>query len=437
MNAQSATFPTLVAGAGSRLPRPPPRRIALLGNFLPRLCGIATFTTHVHAALRAHAPDVGVDVYAMVDPGSTYGFPRAVRGTIDQEDRSSYVRAAAAIEASGADLLWIQHEYGIFGGVAGEYLFDLVDNSSIPIAVTLHTVLEQPEPSQRAVIERLAARSSLLIVMAQRARTLLRQIYRVPGHKIAVVEHGVPDRPFVPPALARRRLGMEDRKTVLTFGLLSPGKGIEAMIRAMPEILGHCPEAVYEIVGATHPHLVAREGERYREMLQALARELGVEESLRWENRFVDEEELLDRIAAADVYVTPYRNAQQITSGTLSYAFALGKPIVSTGYVHASELLAQGRGRLIPFDDTGSLAREVGSLLADDAARARMASRAYAYGRDFTWHRMVDRIADAFAGVAAQTTRGTYALPNREPRESAVAGWRSPMSLVRGPGEIA
>jgi glycosyltransferase involved in cell wall biosynthesis len=390
-------------------------RIALLGNFLPRLCGIATFTTYVHQALRERWPDLTVDVYAMVDPGQRYNFPPAVTATIDQEKRDDYHRAAARVQGSGADLLWIQHEYGIFGGTAGEYLIDLLDAVSTPVALTLHTVLETPNADQRRVLEQLIERASVLIVMAERARTLLRRIYKVPARKIAVIEHGVPDRRYVAPSAARQSFGLEDRRTILTFGLLSPDKGIETMIRAMPAILARCPDVLYRIVGATHPHLLAQEGERHRETLQALARELGVDRHLRWDNRFLEEEDLLDRISMADVYVTPYRNAQQITSGTLSYALALGKPIVSTPYVHASELLAQGRGKLVGFGDPAALANEIGSLLVDDAMRERMAIRAHAHGSAFTWKRMVERAGAAFAEIISNPPIGqgrTAAVPS-------------------------
>lgn len=376
-----------------------PRRVALIGNFLPRLCGIATFTTHLHSALGALHREVAVEVYAMVDPGRSYAFPPAVAMAIDQDEPDSYRRAARRIEASGADLVWVQHEYGIFGGPAGEYLLDLLDAVSAPVAATLHTVLETPNPDQRRVLERLAARASVLIVMAQTASALLQRAYGVPESKIAVIEHGVPDRGYVTPSAARRRFGVEDRKTIMTFGLLSPGKGIETMILAMPEILNRCPDALYRIVGATHPHLVAHEGERHREALQALARTLGVDAHLHWEDRFLDEDELLDHLAMADVYVTPYRNPQQITSGTLSYAAGLGKPIVATPYVHATELLAEGRGMLVGFDDTKAIASVVGALLADDGRRARMAARAYAHSRALTWRRMAERALDRFCAT--------------------------------------
>lgn len=385
------TAPVLLGGQ--------PRRIALIGNFLPRLCGIATFTTHVHGALTGLPAGPEVDVYAMVDGGRSYDFPPAVALAIDQEDRDGYRRAARRIEARDVDLVWVQHEYGIFGGTAGEYLLDLLDAVSAPVAATLHTVLESPNADQRRVLERLADRADLLIVMAERARTLLQRVYGVPAAKVAVIEHGVPDRGYVAPAAARRCFGAEDRKTVMTFGLLSPDKGIETMIRAMPAIVEHCPEIIYRIVGATHPHLVAHEGERHRESLQALARELGVDAHLRWENRFLDEEALLDRLAMADIYVTPYRNPQQITSGTLSYAAALGKPIVSTPYVHATELLAEGRGMLVGFDDVGAMAEAITTLLTDERRRERLAVRAHAHGRALTWSRMAERAMDRFAAV--------------------------------------
>lgn len=374
--------------------QPSPRRIALIGNFLPRLCGLATFTTHVHGALTASRPAPQVDVYAMVDPGRRYDFPAAVTMAVDQEEREAYRVAAARIDASATDLIWVQHEYGIYGGPAGGYLLDLLDATSAPVVATLHTVLETPDPDQRRVLERLASRASLLVVMADHARSLLERVYRVPADRIAVVQHGVPDRDFVPPSFARRRFGIPDRKTIMTFGLLSPGKGIEAMIQAMPAILARCPEAVYRVIGATHPHLVAHEGERYREMLKAMALDLGVDRNVFWEECFLDEADLLDRLATADVYVTPYRNAQQITSGTLSYASALGKPIVATPYVHATELLAGGRGLLVGFDQVEEMAQAVGTLLADDDLRGRMAARAYAHGRALTWRRMVERTLD-------------------------------------------
>lgn len=404
--------PVRQSAAAARRPR-----IALVGNFLPRRCGIATFTSHVYGALGSMLDAPVVDVYAMVDPGNRYDFPPAVSMTIAEQDRSGYGRAAQRIEASGTDMVWVQHEYGIFGGPAGAYLFDLLDSVSIPVVATLHTVLEAPNADQRYVLEQLARRATVVIVMAHRARHLLEQVYRVPRSKIAVIEHGVPERGYVTPSAARQCFGMEDRKTVMTFGLLSPDKGIETMIRAMPRIVEHCPEVIYRVVGATHPHLLAREGERHRDMLQALAHQVGVASHLRWDNRFLDEEALLDRLATADVYVTPYRNPQQITSGTLSYAAALGKPIVATPYVHATELLAEHRGIVVGFDDIDGMANAIGALLTDDERRNRLAARAFAHSRALTWSRMARRVLDRFRDSQVDIGSTQHRQPAAEPVE--------------------
>lgn len=372
------------------------RRIALVGNALPRRCGLATYTSHVHDAMRARFPGIAIDHYAMVDPGGRYAFPATVRATIDQEDRAAYRTAADRIAASGADLVWVQHEFGIYGGSAGDYLLDLLEAVAAPVAVTLHTVLDAPNEDQCRVVEALAARAGVLIVMAEKAREILMRRYGVAHAKIAVIPHGAPDRAFVAPSAMRHLLGLEDRPTILTFGLLGPGKGIETMIEAMPSILEHCPDALYWIVGATHPHLIAHEGEAYRERLQALAARLGVAAALRWDARFLDEAALLDRIAAADVYVTPYGNPAQITSGTLAYAFALGKPIVSTPYVHADELLRGGLGRLVGFGDVAATADAVGSWLADDGDREQCARAVHQAARSTIWPVMAERTLARF-----------------------------------------
>ncbi len=367
-------------------------RLALIGNFLPRQCGIATFTSHVYDALKARFPAISTDVYAMNDRGRSYPYPPAVTATIDQDDLASYRQAGAVIEARHTDLIWVQHEFGIFGGPAGAYLTDLLEWTTAPVIVTLHTVLAEPTPEQRLVMERLLRRASLVIVMADRAQAMLDKTYGDLADRVVVIPHGIPDRPYEDPATARRRLGMEDRRTILTFGLLSPDKGIETMISAMPEIVARCPDALYRIVGATHPHLLAHEGEAHRDRLVALARTLGVADHLRWDNRFLDEDDLLEQIAAADVYVTPYRNPAQITSGALSYAAGLGKPIVSTPYIHAHELLADGRGRLVEFDDVAAMADAVASPLNDDRGRRSMAKHGYLHSRGAVWTSMVARV---------------------------------------------
>jgi glycosyltransferase involved in cell wall biosynthesis len=384
-------------------------RVALIGNFLPRRCGLATFTTHVYDAMRSRFPGITTDVYAMNDRREGYDYPPAVTAAIDQDDPAAYHAAAKRISAQRTDLVWVQHEFGIFGGPAGEHLLALLEDLDVPIVVTLHTVLPAPNADQRRVMERLLRCASLVTVMAARAKTMLQDTFGSLAGDIAVVPHGIPDRAYEAPAAARRRLGMEDRPTIMSFGLLSPDKGIETMIAAMPEILGRCPAALYRIVGATHPHLLAHEGETHRERLQDLAHDLGVADHVRWDNRFLEEEELLEQLAAADIYVTPYRNPLQITSGTLSYAAGLGKPIVSTPYAHARELLAHGRGLLVGFDDCAGLGRVISTLLGDEAARSAISKRVYLHSRDAIWTNMVGRIVGRAAAHKAPEPRSLTA----------------------------
>ncbi|MFS0736232.1 glycosyltransferase family 4 protein [Sphingomonas sp. 1P06PA] len=361
------------------------QRIALIGNYPPRLCGIATFTAHVRDALVEAYPDLDVDAYAMDDPGSAHLYPADVVQSIRQHEMADYQSAAARINDSDADVVLVQHEYGIFGGPAGALLLRLLDRVAAPVVVTLHTVLEQPNADQRSVVEALVRRASKLIVMAEKGREILMRVHGVPAERIAVVPHGVPDRPMAEPSALAGRFGLEGRRVLLTFGLLSPNKGIETMIRALTAIVADDPTVLYVVLGATHPHLVAHEGEAYRESLQSLASELGVADHVRFIDRFVEQEELLDHIEAAEIYVTPYLNEAQITSGTLSYAVALGKPVVSTPYWHAAELLGDGTGALVDFGDAAGFAGAIRSLLADPDRLGGLRAAAYGKGRSMTW----------------------------------------------------
>ena len=388
--------------------------LALIGNYLPRKCGIATFTTDTHRALRARFPDVRVDVYAMDDAPGRYAYPGDVTATIPQHDRAAYVAAARAIEASGAQAIWVQHEYGIFGGAAGEHLLALLDRTSLPLIVTLHTVLERPNADERRVMERLLRRAARVIVMAERARDILKRVHGVSGRQVVMIPHGVPDRPFADTAAFKAGFGWEGRQVILTFGLLSPGKGIETMIEALPAIVAAEPSALYVVLGATHPNLVAQEGEAYRDRLTALAAARGVADHLEFVDRFVEQEELLDYLQAADLYVTPYVNPAQITSGTLSYAVALGKPVVATPYVHATEILADGHGVLVDFGDAAAFAREIGALLGSDRNRLKLAERAYARGRTMLWSRVAEAAMGEIAAAIAQR-------PARLPSPAALA----------------
>ena len=377
------------------------QRIALIGNSPPRLCGIATFTRDVYQALHTAFPEIALDLYAMTDPGGAYAYGPEVTCAIAQEDLNDYRVAAQRINDSHADVVLVQHEYGIFGGPAGALLLRLLDRVDAPVVVTLHTVLEQPNADQRAVIEALARRASKLIVMAEKGRELLVRVHGISWNQIAVIPHGAPDRPFIRPESVHERFGFGGRRVLLTFGLLSPNKGIETMIRAMPAIIAAHPESLYVVLGATHPHLVAREGEAYRDSLKALAEELGVAHAVRFIDGFLDQEALLDYLQAADIYITPYLNETQITSGTLSYAIALGKPVVSTPYWHAAELLAGDLGVLVPFGDSRCFAEQIIALLDEPARMAEMADRAYRIGRTMLW----SELAEAYVAVCEEALR--------------------------------
>ncbi|NLS27868.1 D-inositol-3-phosphate glycosyltransferase [Sphingomonas sp. S2M10] len=375
------------------------RHLALIGNFLPRKCGIATFTADTYTALAERYPEIQVDVYAMDDLPGHYAYPPQVTGSIAQNDRGAYLETARKIEASGAEALWIQHEYGIYGGAAGELLLALTDRISIPVIVTLHTVLERPSADERRVMEALIRRASTLIVMAEKGREILKRVHGVEDGKIAVIPHGVPDRVFADTAEFKPNFGWEGRDVILTFGLLAPSKGIETMIEAMPAVAAAHPSALYVILGATHPHLVAHEGETYRDRLQAQIVALGLQNNVAFVNRFVEQSDLLDYLQAADIYATPYPNPAQITSGTLSYAVSMGKPVISTPYVHATEILDQDHGVLVDFGDSAAFSREINRLLGDKDARLALAKRAYDRGRTMLWARLAERAIAAFDAI--------------------------------------
>jgi glycosyltransferase involved in cell wall biosynthesis len=364
---------------------PLPTRIAFIGNYLPRQCGIATFTTDLCTAIASEYGAGRLFAVPVNDPDSSYQYPEQVRIEIDQEDRSSYERAADFLNFNGNDLVCLQHEYGIFGGVAGGYILALLRRLKMPLVTTLHTVLKEPDPTQRAVLDEIAQLSDRLIVMSERAACMLRCVYGVPDEKIDLISHGVPDLPFMDPNYFKDKFGTEGKSVLLTFGLLSPNKGIENVIRALPAILASHPNLVYLVSGATHPHIKRRDGERYREGLRALAEEFGVSANLVFNNRFVSAEELVEHVGSADIYITPYRQEAQVVSGTLAIALGAGKAIISTPYWHAKELLADGRGVIVPFDDPASIAKAAIGLLSNDAERHAMRKRAYLHARGTTW----------------------------------------------------
>ncbi len=373
-----------------------PTRIAFVGNYLPRQCGIATFTTDLCTAIAAEYGSGRLFAIPVNDPESSYQYPEQVRLELAQEDCASYERAAEFLNFNGNDLVCLQHEYGIFGGVAGSHILLLLRKLRMPLVTTLHTVLREPNSSQRAVLEEIANLSDRLIVMSEHAACLLRDVYDVPNEKIDVIPHGVPDLPFMDPNYFKDLFGTQGKSVLLTFGLLSPNKGIENVIRALPAILAKHENLVYIVSGATHPHIRRREGERYREELQALAEECGVSSHVIFNNRFVSTEELIEHVGAADIYITPYRQEAQIVSGTLAIALGAGKAIISTPYWHARELLADGRGVIVPFDDPDSIAEAAIKLLEDDAERHAMRKRAYLHSRGTTWQKTAQAYMASF-----------------------------------------
>ncbi|MGX7951554.1 glycosyltransferase [Tsuneonella sp. HG249] len=398
----------------------PARRIALVGNYVPRRCGIATFTADVFEQLGRFRPEISVDVWALEDRGAPLAY-NGVAGTIDRADPADYARVAEAINASGAEAVWLQHEYGIFGGPDGEMVCDFADRLAAPLVLTCHTVLTEPSANQRRILEHLIQRATRIMVMSQRSRDLLISEFRAPGGVVEVIEHGAPDRPFGREATFKARRGIDDRIVLTTFGLIAPSKGLETAIEALAAIRDRHPNVLYRIVGATHPNLVAREGEAYRDSLKALAERLGVGDMLEWDDRFLETDELLDQLEACDIYLTPYPNLQQSTSGTLSYAVALGKAVISTPYVHACELLADRVGIIIEPRSSAAIANAVCHLLDDPVELAALKARAYARGRETIWPRFAaasaaliehavaaparkaDRVHPSFAAVAAMS----------------------------------
>jgi glycosyltransferase involved in cell wall biosynthesis len=373
-----------------------PRKAAMIGNFPPRVCGIATFTRDLLAGLSQASPRTEWVVVAMNDRPETYPFPDLVRHVVAHDAPDQYVLAAEEINRSGAEIAFVQHEFGIFGGPAGDYLLMLLRRLRMPAVVTMHTVLERPDLDQRRVTDEILQNAAAVIVMAEKGAELLENVYGADRDSIHVIPHGAPARPFLPTRPFKERHGVLGRKTITTFGLLSPNKGLETAIEALPHIAEHHPEVLYIIVGATHPNLLAQEGERYREHLVAMVGRLGVSGNVQFINRYVDDDELIDLLLATDIYVTPYLTEAQITSGTLSYALALGRPIVSTPYWHAVEALADDLGVLCGFRDSACFAREIAQLLEDERRRDALARRTWQAGIRSRWR----NVGQAYLDVA-------------------------------------
>ncbi len=379
-----------------------PSRIAIIGNYLPRQCGIATFTTDLCDAVSNEFGTERLFALPVNDPESEYGYPERVRFELTEEKLSSYKDAAEFLNFTNVDLVCVQHEYGIFGGAAGSHILELLRDLRMPIVTTLHTVLRDPNPDQRRVMVELAELSDRLIVMSQHSSQFLREVFQVPAAKIDVIPHGVPNLAFVDPNFYKDRFGVGGKSVLLTFGLLSPNKGVETVIQALPSILSHNRNVMYIVAGATHPHIRRREGDKYRESLQALAKDLGVENNVIFHNRFVSPEEMMEFIGSADIYITPYRNEAQVVSGTLAYALGAGKAVISTPYWHALELLDQGRGVIVPFNDQGAIAEQTIQLLENEAERHAMRKRAYLYSRNMVWKSVAQDYMRTFQRARAE-----------------------------------
>ncbi len=380
------------------------KKIAFLGDYLPRKCGIATFTYDLRHALLEEYPEVESFVAPVNDLPDGYEYPPEVRFEFTENDLDSYRRTADYLNFSNADVVCLQHEYGIYGGPAGSFILALLRDLRIPVVTTLHTILQNPSADQRRVIQELGLLSARMVVMSERGAEMLREIYGVPREKIDFITHGILDMPFVDSNFYKDQFGVEGKHVLLTFGLLSPNKGIENVLRALPDVVKKFPNLVYLILGATHPNLVRENGEAYRLTLERLAKDLGIKRNVSFYNRFVDQKELKEFLGVADLYITPYQNAAQTTSGTLAYAFGCGKAVISTPYWHAEELLADGRGVLVPFGDSEAMTEAIVGLLGDDNRRHAMRKRAYLLGREMVWSKAAQHYMASFENARRNPT---------------------------------
>ena len=376
--------------------------IGFVGTYTPRRCGIATFGNDLVTAIAADNRDHRINVVAINDRPDVYGYPKEVKFEVSQNVLGQYRKAADFLNMNSLDAVCVQHEFGIFGGDDGGHILRFMKQLHMPVVVTLHTILRDPSDSQRELIQELAHASDRLVVMSQMGQRYLEDIYDVDGDRVVLIPHGIPDVAFVDPCFYKDQFGVEGKKVILTFGLLSPSKGIETMIRALPEIVRSHPDAIYVVLGATHPHVKREAGESYRRSLQQLAHELGVDDHVRFHDRYVDVSELCEWLSASDVYVTPYLNQEQITSGTLAYAMGTGNAVVSTPYWYAVEMLADGRGTIADFGDSEAFAGEISGLLADDFERHAMRKRAYAFTRQCVWSAVGRQYLNLFAQVTEE-----------------------------------
>jgi len=379
--------------------------VAVIGNYLPRQCGIATFTTDLVEGLSAEAPDIYSWAAAMNDKPEGYRYPEKVRFEINQNKLADYSVASQFLNISQTDIVCVQHEYGIFGGAAGSHLLKLLGDLRMPVVTTLHTVLKDPDPEHHDVMCKLSDLSDKLVVISRKASDLLKDIYAVPEDKIAFIHHGIPDTPFIDPSFYKDKFGVEGKKVLLTFGLLSPNKGIEDVLQALPAVIKKHPDVAYIILGATHPNILKLHGDAYRIMLQQLVHKLDIGKHVIFQNRFVELKELCEFLGIADIYITPYLEEAQISSGTLAYAMGTGKAIISTPYWYATEMLAEGRGRIVPFRNPDAIAEQIIDLLDNDVERHAMRKKAYTFSREAVWKEVARKYLQAFSEVQQDRTR--------------------------------
>ncbi len=372
------------------------KKIAFIGNYLPRRCGIATFTTDLCETFAAQNPSVQVFAVPVTDIEEGYGYPERVRFEIKEQDIGSYKAAADFLNLNDIDVVCLQHEFGIFGGDAGGYILALLRQLKMPIITTLHTALKNPSARQRRVMDELLGLSDYVVVMTQKAVDILQVVYKIHESKMRLIPHGIPDVSFIDPSFYKDQYGVEGKTVLLTFGLLAPHKGIEVVLRALPNIIKEYPNAVYIVVGATHPNLLRREGEAYRIFLQRLCDEYRISKNVIFHNRFVSPEELKELLVLADIYITPYLEEAQIVSGTLAYSFGVGNAVISTPYWHAAELLSDGKGILVPFNDPEAIGQAIIRLIGNENERNAMRKNAYLLGREMIWSNVTLKYASIF-----------------------------------------
>jgi glycosyltransferase involved in cell wall biosynthesis len=391
----------------------PEQIAAYVSSYPPRACGIATFTRDLSEAVTTSGENIGARIAAINDDGATYDYPPLVRWTIDQCDPESWIDVAAQINRSRADIVSIQHEFGICGrferdGRFVDHLHGFLQRLDRPVVATLHTVLPHPRPDLREAIRALHDRSAAVVTMVNMARLILEQEYGLNPEKLFTIPHGVPAVKYVDPQKMKRALHLEERTILCTFGLLSSGKGIQYMIRALPDVVKRHPDVLYLVIGETHPEVRRHEGERYRNSLIDLVHKLHLEKHVRFINQYLTTSQLVRYLQASDIYVTPYVERNQITSGTLAYALGCGKPVISSPYLYAAEALAEGRGMLAEFQNPKSFARCVNLLLENPALRRHCEESAFEYGQAMSW----DNVGRQYAALF-QTLLGIRAVPDK------------------------